>query len=209
MVLKEKDTLLLTGDSITDAGRTCSDNPETSLGDGYPAVIAKALAEKYPELGVKVINRGIGGNRTDDILRRMESDHLALHPDVITLLIGINDVWRHFDSPYLRQIDPPEYRENMAKILAQFKAAARAVYVLLPFMVLRPCDEPMYVMAMEYREIAREEAQKAGVKIVDLQAVFDAAMKNEAPKEFSADAIHPTLKGHELIANALLEEFEK
>lgn len=209
MLLRKNDTLLITGDSITDDGRTQSADPGDSLGQGYPAIVAKTLAEKYPELGVKVINRGISGDRTTDILSRMERDHLALKPDVITILIGVNDVWRHFDGAKVEQVDEQKYRVNMAKIILAFKTVAREVVVLLPFLVKRPCDDPMYVMAQQYKEIAREEAQKAGVHFIDLQAIFDEAIVAEDPKTYSGDTVHPKQKGREVIARALMAEFEK
>ena len=83
--------IVFQGDSITDAGRTGSPNPAESIGGGYAAVIARKIAERFPNAGITVINRGISGHRVYDLEARWADDCIALEPDLVSILIGIND----------------------------------------------------------------------------------------------------------------------
>ena len=128
-----------------------------------------------------MINRSIGGNH-----RRYPAAWRGppCFIPIITLLIGINDVWRHLTV--LAPDSPPEYREN-GKIPRSWAAAAR--YMLLPFMVLRPCDEPMYVMAMDRR---LRGTQRRALRLSTFRPCLT-RMKNEAPKSFGRHG-HPHSK---------------
>ena len=109
-MLTKNGVLVLQGDSITDAGRF--GEPE-NLGSGYARMVAKYIENFYPDLEMKVYNRGISGHRSKDLVERWDKDCLDLNPTVVTLLIGINDVWRSFD-----QNDPTSveaYAENCEK----------------------------------------------------------------------------------------------
>ncbi len=211
MILQKGDVLILTGDSVTDCGRSRDfddggrDNVN-GMGGGYPMLVKAYLNAMYPELELTVINKGISGNRTCDILDRMESDHLRLKPDVVTLLIGINDVWRHFDNPQMKQIDAEEYAANMDKIIAALKISAREVIVLSPFMVKQPDEAPMYQMALEYAALAKAAAEKAGARFIDLQAVFNAKLASADAKLYSGDTVHPSINGHMLVADAVIKQ---
>ena len=210
MLLEKNDVLLLTGDSVTDCGRSRDfddggrDNVN-GMGAGYPMLVKAYLNAMHPELNLTVINKGVSGDRTCDVLARMEEDHLRLKPNVVTLLIGINDVWRHFDSPSMRQIDAEEYAANMDRLIAELKTTAREVVVITPFQVKPADEEPMYKMALAYAEIAKAAAKKAGVHLIDAQAVFDEKLAGAAAKLSSADTVHPTINGHVLLADAIVK----
>lgn len=211
MILKKNDVVLLTGDSVTDCGRSRDCDNEgrdnvNGMGNGYPAMVKAYLNAMHPELELTVINKGISGNRTCDILNRMDVDHLNLKPDVVTLLIGVNDVWRHFDAPDIRQIDAEEYRLNMDRILADLKTVAREILVLAPFQIKPADDHPMYQMTLQYAKIAKEAAEQAGVRFFDAQAMFDVKIAGTDAKLYSADTVHPTVNGHVLLADAILRE---
>jgi lysophospholipase L1-like esterase len=213
MIFKKGDTLLMTGDSVTDCGRSeegeSVKNSVAGLGSGYPALVKAYLNAFYPELDLRIINKGISGNRTPDILARMEKDHLSLKPDVVTVLIGVNDVWRHFDRPNERQVEPDEYEANLTGIVEKLKTSARAVYVLTPFLVKKDDGHPMYAMVQEYREIAKRVAEKTGAACIDLQKTYDKQIENADPTLYSADTVHPTICGHMVIARELIREFTK
>jgi lysophospholipase L1-like esterase len=209
MLLQKNDVFLLTGDSVTDCGRDRSENngPETieGMGSGYAGLVKAFLNAHYPELSLTVKNKGISGNRTPDILNRMESDHLSLSPFLVSILIGINDVWRHFDSPNMVQVEPDEYLANMHKIIASFKTSARQVIVLAPFYLTEQADHPMLAMAREYGALAKQAASENGALFVDLQAIFDELMQNAPASRYAGDGVHPNLYGHMVIAKALLD----
>src|SRR6056297_3628243 len=92
--LKPHGTILFQGDSITDAGRTAGVG---ELGNGYPYLLATRLWAQFPGHNLTVVNRGISGNRSRDLVKRWDEDALELQPDLISILIGINDTWRYFD----------------------------------------------------------------------------------------------------------------
>ena len=88
-------TILFQGDSITDAGRD-RENP-ADLGPGYPHYAAQMLREKYPQAEFNFVNRGISGDRTENLIERWEKDTIEVNPDIISILIGVNDTWHHYE----------------------------------------------------------------------------------------------------------------
>ena len=122
IMLKKNGVIVLQGDSITDAGRF---GDEEHLGSGYPRMVAKYIENSYPDYSIKVYNKGISGNRSKDLVARWKEDTLDLNPTVVTILIGINDTWRAFDSN-----DPTsaeEYAANCEKIMKWTKEAGAAL----------------------------------------------------------------------------------
>jgi len=213
MLFKKSETLLMTGDSITDCGRSAAGesarNSVDGMGAGYPAIVKAYLNAFFPELALRIVNKGIGGNRTPDILGRMENDHLSLKPDVVTILIGVNDVWRHFDRPQEKQVDHADYEANLGRILEELKTSARKIFVLAPFLIKKDDGDAMYKMVQEYRGIAKKAAQAAGAEIIDLQEVFDGLLEKAEASLYSADTVHPTICGHMVIADELIKAFTK
>ena len=125
--------VLFQGDSVTDAGRI-RENP-ADLGQGYPQYAAGLLQKRYPEISWEFINRGIGGNRTGDLLARWRTDCIDLQPDLVSILIGINDTWRTFD-----QNDPTSverFEENYRRLLEDVQAHTHAKILMLEPFVLR------------------------------------------------------------------------
>ena len=121
MLFKKNSTILFQGDSITDAGRTGSPDPDSSLGSGYPFFIANLLNATYPDWNLSFINRGVSGNRTLEMSARWEKDCLNLKPDLLSVLIGINDTWRRYDRG-----DPTSVEDYYSRLTAMLKAAKDA-----------------------------------------------------------------------------------
>ena len=128
--------IVFQGDSVTDAGRNYADPHH--LGSGYPKYTAEELRRLLPDIEMEFINQGISGNRTADLLERWEKDCLAYRPDVLSLMIGINDTWRRFDSttPTLA----PQYGDNLRRLLQQVKERTHAKICLID-PILLPTDE--------------------------------------------------------------------
>src|SRR5579884_4100370 len=102
MLLEKNDKLVLIGDSITDCGRSpAGEGANEGIGRGYVAQIEALLHSVYPELSIRVINKGTSGNTVRDLKARWETDVLDLKPDWLSIMIGINDVWRQFDRPLI------------------------------------------------------------------------------------------------------------
>src|SRR5471030_2265481 len=135
MLIDINDTILFTGDSITDCGRVRED--ARHLGSGYAAWTAAHLQARLAAPQLKIFNRGNGGNRMCDLLQRFDTDMLALKPTVVSILIGINDTWRRYDSNNATEAKAYErdYRALLEKIARQLKAR---VVLLEPFLLHVP-----------------------------------------------------------------------
>lgn len=196
-MLKDNSLLLFQGDSITDTGRTGSADPSVSLGEGYPAKIAAKLAER----GIKVINRGISGNRTWDLIDRWDKDCIDIKPDYFSLLIGVNDTWRRYDSGMVTTAE--EYEANMRQLLDRVVKETDAKIILLNIFLLdvTPDKAQMRPDLIEKQEVISRLIKEYDVTFVDIQALFDKMVAEGTPmEELSADGVHPTDFGHEVIA---------
>lgn len=196
-MLKDNSLLLFQGDSITDTGRTGSADPSVSLGEGYPAKIAAKLAER----GIKVINRGISGNRTWDLIDRWDKDCIDIKPDYFSLLIGVNDTWRRYDSGMVTTAE--EYEANMRQLLDRVVKETDAKIILLNIFLLdvTPDKAQMRPDLVEKQEVISRLIKEYDVTFVDIQTLFDKMVAEGTPmEELSADGVHPTDFGHEVIA---------
>jgi lysophospholipase L1-like esterase len=205
MIIEPNDRILFTGDSITDSGRIR--DQEYSLGlTGYPAFIAARLQAYLASPELKIFNRGIGGNRAKDLLGRIEPDLLALKPTVISILIGINDVWRRYDAakdPTSAETFAQNYRAILEKISSELDAR---VVLLEPFLLHVPEDRYTWREDLNPKiDVVRKLAVEFGAELIPLDGLF-AKMATQAPAEYwAADGVHPTAAGHALIAEAWLE----
>ena len=122
---KHNAVVLFQGDSITDCGRTDRNNRPNAMGNGYPAKIQAIYQALFPAADVTFVNRAVSGNRVRDLLARYENDFLAVQPDYISILIGINDTWRGFDNG-----DPcplARFRKEYTELLKKIKAIVKAM----------------------------------------------------------------------------------
>src|SRR4028119_2450181 len=105
MILQAQNHILFYGDSITDAGRNATQNNNGGLGTGYAALTAAQLQAQFPELNLRFTNRGISGNRVYDLESRLQDDVISQQPTLVSILIGINDTWRRYDSNTMSPIE--------------------------------------------------------------------------------------------------------
>lgn len=195
--------ILFQGDSITDAGRGTYDDPHAT-GKGYPRLLEAELA--YENADYEVLNCGISGNRVVDLLARWKKDCLNLEPDVLTILIGVNDVWHELGSR--NGVGRELYEEVYRIILRETGAALPGTRIILMGAYLThgtatDGDWEYFREEVEARrEIVRRLAQEYGVDFVDLQKEFDQAQQKAPAAHWTADGVHPTAAGHQLIANA-------
>lgn len=201
-MLQPDDLVLFQGDSITDAGRSRSD--DTQLGAGYPALVAAWYTAGHPAKRVRFLNRGISGNRVKDLRARWQADCLDLRPNVVSILIGINDTWRRYDSN-----DPTTaeaYAEGYRAILDAVREAGARLVILEPFVLPTPADRMAWRVDLDPKiQVARSLAREFGALYVPLDGLFAAACTRQAPAVWAADGVHPTPAGHALIARAWLE----
>jgi lysophospholipase L1-like esterase len=203
MEIKANDTILFTGDSITDCGR--NRDQKDNLGFGYAAFIAARLQTYLASPELKIYNRGISGNRAKDLLGRVESDLLALEPTVVSILIGINDVWRRYDSKETTSAEV--FEENYRKILSQIQEKLDAHIVLLePFLLHVPDDRYAWREDLNPKiDVVRRLAVDFNADLVPLDGLFAKAATQAPAAYWAADGVHPTAAGHALIAEAWLE----
>jgi lysophospholipase L1-like esterase len=202
MVIHPDDRILFTGDSITDCGRDRND--PGSLGVGYAHIAGAHLQAQLASPALKIFNRGISGNRVCDLLDRVEADLLALKPSVVSVLIGINDVWRRYDSnnPTAPEAFERDYRTLLEKI-ATIKAR---VVLLEPFVLHVPADRFAWREDLNPKiDITRQLAIDFGAELLPLDGLFAQAATQAPPAYWAADGVHPSPAGHALIAETWLE----
>lgn len=204
-MLTKNGVLVLQGDSITDAGRSLNNE---DLGEGYARMVAKYIENFYPDLSMKVYNRGISGHRSKDLVERWDRDCLSLNPTVVTLLIGINDVWRSFDRN-----DPTsaeEYGKNCEELMKRTKDAGAALIVLEPYAV------PVGVVSDEWRkdldpkiDVLRKLAVKYADAYIPLDGIFYDLTVRSSPDIWTGDGVHPLPAGHRVIAKEIIKILEE
>ncbi len=205
-MLNKNSLILFQGDSITDTGRTGSTDPAASLGYGYPAKIAETLANDYSDLGVSVINRGISGNRTWDLLERWDKDCIEIKPDVFSLLIGVNDTWRRYDSGLLTTAE--EYEANMRTLLDRVVNETGAKIILLNIFLLDVTEDKAQMRPdlAEKQAVIAKLVEDYDVTYIDIQKKFDEMVADgTAMTDLSEDGVHPTDFGHKVIAELWLD----
>lgn len=214
-MIRPGDTLLFQGDSITDASRdrsaTAANDP-AGLGDGYARdAAAMLLAEHGPE-ALRVFNRGVGGDRIHELAARWDADCLALQPTVLSVLIGVNDVWHGLSHDPSRGVSAKVYTAELRRLLSDAWAklpSLRLIVLAEPFLLpcgagaTLPFEPELSGRRALVREIAEGLAGEGPVAFVAYQDAFNAAMdRGIAPEHLAADGVHPTMAGHMLMARA-------
>ncbi|MFG2823728.1 SGNH/GDSL hydrolase family protein [Kitasatospora sp. NPDC048365] len=193
-------TVLFQGDSITDAGRDRA--VPDSLGRGYAALAAAAVRTAHP--GATVLNRGVSGNRISDLAARWERDTLAHRPDLLSLMIGVNDTWRRYDSGLASPVE--RWEADYRGLLDVLRERVPGVRLLLiePFLVpvapaQRAWREDLDPRIHAVRRIARDH----GALLLAADGLLaQAALTGGDPAAIAADGVHPTPTGHRLLAEA-------
>jgi len=202
-ILRAHDCILFIGDSVTDCGRSRADG--SSLGDGYVRDVARLLASRHPELGATVLNRGIGGDRAADLQVRWARDCLELEPTVVTVLIGINDTWRGFD------LDDPTtteaYEASLRDILTRARDGLSPRLVLIePFTLMLPPVTAQWRADLDPRiGVIHRLAREYGAVLVRADELFAGWALEHGAQALTADGVHATALGHDLLAGAWLD----
>ncbi|HVW21503.1 MAG TPA: SGNH/GDSL hydrolase family protein [Opitutaceae bacterium] len=207
MPLLPGERLVMIGDSITEWGRPKPGTPgrATALGHGYVSLVAARLGRQVPPPGVEVLNRGVGGNTVRDLAARWEEDALGTRPHWLSVMIGINDVWRSFDPARRAEAVPPEeYERTLDLLLARARPAVRGLVLLAPFYVEPDRSAPMRARMDQFGAIVARLARRHRARFVDTQAEMDELMKRAAPGAIAGDRVHVGASGHEAIARAFL-----
>ncbi|WP_436519924.1 SGNH/GDSL hydrolase family protein [Actinoplanes sp. HUAS TT8] len=191
-------TVVFTGDSVTDCGRR--EDPD-GLGDGY----VRILATSPPLAGVRVVNTGVGGDLSSDLVERWESDVLAHEPAVVSVLIGINDVWRRYDGAGVIT-GADVFEANLRGVLEPLKAR---LVLIEPFVLPVSAEQERWEDEDlgAKRTVIKGLAAALGAVFVPAQSILSAAARREGASTLATDGVHPTARGHELLAEAVRERF--
>jgi len=202
--LKTNDTIVFIGDSITDADRR--EAAYRPLGYGYVHFVANWLLAKYPEFNLNIINTGISGDTIRDLNARWEEDCLDREPDVLSVLIGINDVWRQHTERLDEAVFLEEYELTYKRLLSQVKEKCDSQLVLMePFMFCDDAENPAYDSLRAFINAVDDLAKKFNAVLVPLQELIDKKIKTVPSCKWSDDTVHPYLWAHSWISQRWLE----
>ncbi len=198
-VFKKDTRILFQGDSITDGNRGRSSDPNHILGHGYAFIIAAKYGAVFAEQNLTFMNRGISGNTVANLAQRWKKDTLDLKPEILSILIGVND--NSANVPF------DQYEQGYDKLLADARAANPNVRLVLcaPFTLPVGKKKANYEAwndgIKKRQEIVAKLAQKYQAALVRFQPVFDAACKRAPAEHWIWDGVHPTYSGHQLMAD--------
>lgn len=207
--LEPGSVVLFQGDSITDAGRDRKRNEPNGwpgLGRGYPYLLAGALLADHPEAQLAVYNRGISGNKVPDLAQRWQEDAVALKPAVLSILVGVNDIWHKLAGRYDGTVE--DYETGYRELLVRTRKEIPGVRIIVcePF-VLRcgAVNDQWFPEFDQRRAVAGKLADEMGLALVPFQSMFDEAVKHAPPSYWAGDGVHPTLAGHALMSKTWRE----
>ena len=204
MRFKSGETVLFTGDSITDCGRTYPYGEGDGLGNGYVSLVKAVLQASCPQTQLRILNTGISGNRVTDLDSRWKKDVLDHTPAWVSIFIGINDVWRHFDSPDITQVNKAEFKDTYNRLIEQVLQRKMHLIMMTPYFIEPNRKDPMRAMMDEYGQVVKELAKKHNALLVDVQEAFDKYLLHMPSQSLCGDRVHPNLAGHMIIARSFL-----
>ena len=197
--------VLFQGDSITDAGRNRLARHSLA---GYPRKTAEILEKEHPGK-YSFFNRGISGNRTKNLLMRYRRHFVKMRPDVVTVMIGINDVWRKYDRN--DPTSPEQYEANLVKLFTGIKQDTGAKIIVLSPYLTSGTDGKWNVMRGDvdiFIEVCKKVADKYADKYIYTDGPMNEANEKYPHEQVSQDGVHPAEKGQEILATLLSEAIE-
>lgn len=212
LLFKKGERLLFMGDSITDSNRQYDAMPAgwSSWGDGYVNLLNAYTTALLPAEELMLVNRGVSGDTIVDLKKRWAVDALEFKADWITIMIGVNDVWRHFDGAFAQVplVSLSEFEACYRCLLEQTLSTVKGMILLSPFMVESHLADPIRQKVDAYREVVEKLALEYDLPYGNVQAKVDEFLRHQSSYVLSGDRVHPSLAGHLLIAQTWLETVE-
>jgi len=210
IVVRPDDVILFQGDSITDGWRKY-DSPKPNdleaLGRGYAMIAASGLLNKFAEKNIKVYNRGISGNRVPDLIERWQTDTIDLQPNILSILIGVNDFWRTVDRG--AENSPEQYKTQYRLLMEETLEKLPDVKIVIcePFAVknVNHVTDDWYPEFPKYQEAASEVADEFGAVFLPYQRIFDKAEERAPGNFWTTDGVHTSVAGAHLMAESWLD----
>lgn len=194
------------GDSITQADKF---EDSEQIGYGYVRYIKDYFAINQPEALPIFFNKGINGNRIPDLEKRWEEDVLSLRPDLVSISIGINDVWRQLDNHGLEQVTPALFKEIYDLLLTQLKLNTEArIFIMEPTIIEESVDAKGNILLKDYVALTHQLAEKYNATIVPTHQVFIEYLQKPNHQVLTTDGVHMNSAGNMLMAQAWLKTYK-
>lgn len=194
----KKIKLLFQGDSITDWGRDYSDCH--NLGNGYPKYAAESLKKLFPQIDFEFINLGIGGNETTNLVERLQKDFIDIQPDIVSIMIGINDVWHFADKEWFPD---DAFESNYRTVLKEIREKTSAKIIMIePFLL--PVEDKLFFREDLYKkiEIERKLAREFADIYIPMDGLISSALVGKEISDFTlADGVHLNDSGIKFMAD--------
>jgi lysophospholipase L1-like esterase len=209
MLIAPNSKIVIMGDSITDCGRAqpVGEGLFGPYGNGWVNVAVGLLGAAYPSYRLRLVNMGNSGNTVRDLEDRWERDVINQEPDWVVVMIGVNDVWRQFDSPLQTEIHvyPEEFRAKLEKLVAATLPTVKGMVLMTPHYLEPNKSDAMRAMMDRYGLIVKEIATQYGTLFVDTQAALSGLLRNYNANYIAWDRVHPNIIGHTVLAKAFLD----
>ncbi len=213
ITIPDNGVIVFQGDSITDASRDKANlnyNDLGAFGSGYAGLVASQLLNDHPDKKLKIYNKGVSGNKVFQLADRWDKDCLDLKPDVLSVMVGINDYWHTKTYGYKGTLKT--YKDDYIKLLQRTKDKFPDVQLIIaePYGVkgVKHIDESWYPYFDEYRKACHEVSGQFDAIFIPLQQLFDNAQKAMPGKYWTADGVHPSFAGIQIMATAWLSAFK-
>ena len=197
--------ILFFGDSITESGSNLLE--PNDLGVGYVKIAAGKLRLLYPDRKIEVVNRGVGGNRTADLLLRVREDVIGEHPDYIVLQVGVNDVWCRFSLG--EAVTPEQFESNYRELVKELKATGAKLILIEPYVLPIGDKQRFRPFLNKFNDIIRAIAEEQKLTLIPVDEIFTGVTQDIDPRQFSTDGVHPTHRGCRYIADLVIKELRK
>ena len=209
MKIQPNSKLVMIGDSITDCerARPVGEGLFDALGHGYVSLVDGLINAGYPAHNIRVVNMGTSGNTVRDLKARWQTDVLDLKPDWLSVMIGINDVWRQFDSRLQHEWQVPlvEYESTLDELLQQTASSLKGLILMTPYFIEANRADAMRATMDQYGDVVRQLATNYEAHFVNTQAAFDEVLAHLHPMALAWDRVHPNRTGHLILARAFLK----
>jgi lysophospholipase L1-like esterase len=191
--------IVFEGDSITDACR--NNDPDFHLGYGYPLYLKALLSERYPDASLEIFNRGVSGDVIRGLERRWTQDCLSLKPDLISILIGVNDTGFSEDSPTLGTVEEEKRYEHIYRHLLEQLSPEQKIVLMEPFVLPSNENRAYFRPDLDRKiKVVRQLAQDYDATLVTLDGPLNEAVINHQWQDVTRDGVHPAPLGNLIIA---------
>lgn len=209
MIISPRSKIVFIGDSITDCerARPIGEGLFGAVGKSYVGLLEGFLGAIHPGHGIRLVNMGTSGHTVLDLKARWQTDVFDLKPDWVSIMIGVNDVWRQFDLPRQQEIhvSPEVYEKTLGELARKTRPKVKGLIMMAPFYIEPNRADAMRARMDEYGAIVKKVAAKNRARFIDTQAAYDDVLQHMHPNAIAWDRVHPNIIGHAIIARAFLQ----